>query len=97
MSNWVYLPLALLLGSGLGIIYFGGLWLTVRLLPQAKQPVLLSLVSFVSRISISLIGFYRVSTSVQQDAPLHLLACLVGFFWIRNILVQRLQPHPSLK
>lgn len=91
MTNLVSFILALLLGIGLGLIYFGGLWLTVRKLPDSSNPVLLSLVSFFGRIGFVGGGFYLVMVK-SQYTPIHLLACLLTFFSIRNLFVQRLQP-----
>ncbi|MFB2977238.1 ATP synthase subunit I [Microseira sp. BLCC-F43] len=92
MSNLVSFILALLIGVGLGLIYFGGLWLTVRKLPNTSNPVLLSIVSFFGRIGFVGGGFYLVMVKAQY-APIHLLACLLTFFGIRNLLVQRLKPN----
>ncbi len=92
MSNLVSFVLALLLGIGMGLIYFGGLWLTVSKLPNTRNPVLLSIVSFFGRIGFVALGFYLVMVKVQY-APIHLLACLLTFFGIRNLLVQRLKPN----
>jgi F1F0 ATPase subunit 2 len=92
MNNLLLLPVTGLVGLGLGVLYFGGLWLTVRQLPTARNPVLLTLLSFVGRIGAVGIGFGLITTNTQISAPLHLLACLIPFFWIRNRLIQRLQP-----
>jgi F1F0 ATPase subunit 2 len=93
MSNLLLLPLAGLVGLALGCLYFGGLWLTVRRLPTTQNPVLLTLLSFIGRIGIVVFGFGFVAASTPQASPLYLLACLLPFFWIRNRLIQRLQPH----
>ena len=49
---------ALLAGLALGILFFGGLWLTVQQGVRSKKPALLFAISFVARISITLAGFY---------------------------------------
>ena len=92
MSIGVSIIIAMLLGIGLGLVYFGGLWLTVRQLPVVSHPVLLSSMSFLGRIIFVVVGFYLVVSKIPDYAPVHLLACLLTFFWIRNLLVQRLQP-----
>ena len=93
MNDLNFLVLALITGIGLGLIYFGGLWLTVRQLPHTRYPLLLTVSSFVGRIGISLLGFYLVLASRHSNwVILHLMACLLMFFWMRNVLVQRLQP-----
>ena len=92
MINFLTLPLALLIGISLGLLYFGGLWLTVRQLPSTNNPVLLTLVSFFGRISLCLVGFSWLVTKAGDYAPLPLLVSLVAFFWIRNTLIDRLKP-----
>ncbi|HBE32220.1 MAG TPA: ATP synthase subunit I [Cyanobacteria bacterium UBA11369] len=94
MSNVVSFILALLIGIGMGLIYFGGLWLTVRKLPNTSNPVLLSIVSFFGRVGFVGTGFYLLMVKAQY-APIHLLACLLTFFGIRNLLVQRLKPNKA--
>jgi F1F0 ATPase subunit 2 len=85
------LPLILALAAGivLGTFYFGGLWLTVRRLPTAQRPALLSLLSFFARLGVVLSGFYLVMDGHWQ----RLLACLLGFLGVRFLLVRRWGPE----
>jgi F1F0 ATPase subunit 2 len=92
MINFFALPLALLIGIGLGLLYFGGLWLTVRQLPSTNNPVLLTLVSFFGRVSLCLVGFSWLMAKTGDYAPLPLVVSLIAFFWIRNTLIERLKP-----
>jgi F1F0 ATPase subunit 2 len=89
MSEIIPLILALGLGVALGIFYFGGLWLTVKRLPKTRHPVLLTWGSFFWRISTILIGFYWVMGSHAD----RLIACLITFLWMRNLLLKSLQPN----
>ena len=89
MSNLLPLILALAAGIGLGVFYFGGLWLTVRRLPTAQRPALLSLLSFFARLGVVLSGFYLAMDGHWQ----RLLACLLGFLGARVILVRLLGPE----
>lgn len=88
-------PLALLLafaaGLGLGLFYFGGLWWTVNRVATAGQPGLLMLGSMLLRGVVVLAGFWLVMDG-QFD---RLIACVVGFFIMRTILVRRLRPQPD--
>ncbi len=84
MGELLPLMLALTAGMGLGIFYFGGLWLTVRRLPTARRPAFLSLLSFFGRLGVVLFGFYLVMGSHWE----RLLVCLFGFLAIRIILVR---------
>lgn len=87
-------PLALLLafaaGLALGLFYFGGLWWTVNRVATAGQPGLLMLGSMLLRSAVVLAGFWLVMDG-QID---RLIACMVGFFVMRMILVRRFRPQP---
>lgn len=78
-------------GLGVGLFFFGGLWLTVRQIPSAKHPALLSLSSFIGRTTVSLVVFYYVLGSHWELV----LACLGGFLLMRFVLVHLLQPGRS--
>ena len=88
MGDVAVLALAALAGVGLGLVYFGGLWLTLRRVPQAKSPALLAMASFVGRTALVLVGFYFV----MGDSWQRLVACLVGVVAARVVLVRRLGP-----
>ena len=73
-------------GVGLGIFYFGGLWLTVRQLATTEQPLLWLGLSFLGRLGLTLAGFYLVADGHWQ----RLLLTIAGFFLARLLLVRRL-------
>jgi F1F0 ATPase subunit 2 len=79
------LALALGLSSGilLGAIFFGGLWWTVRRGLLSRVPALWFSASSLLRTAVALAGFYVVS---QGDWP-KLLACLLGFFLARIVVM----------
>ena len=81
--------ISLLSGMGLGLVYFGGLWLTVQRLPTANRPAFLTLSSFWGRLTLCVLGFYGAT---QGDWK-RLLLCLLGFLSIRTILVRRWRPQ----
>jgi F1F0 ATPase subunit 2 len=82
----VRLVLVFLAGTGLGCFYFGGLWLTVRFLPQSRRPVLISLGSFFGRTALAVLGFYLVMAGHWE----RLMVALLGFVLMREILTRRL-------
>ena len=86
MSAVLPLLLALVAGLGLGLFYFGGLWLTVRRLGRARSPTLLFAVSFAVRTALVVAGMYLVMGGSWQ----RVLACLAGFITVRQIMVSRL-------
>ncbi len=83
-SSIFQMAIAFTAGIGLGIFYFGGLWLTVRRLPTARRPALLSLLSFFGRLALVLLGFYLVMGARWE----RLLVCLLAFLGSRVVLVR---------
>lgn len=75
------LPLALAwsAGVGLGAMFFGGLWWTVRRGVLSEYPALWFLASVVLRTGLVLVGFYVVSGGQWP----RLLLCLLGFVLAR--------------
>jgi F1F0 ATPase subunit 2 len=88
-SDVLPLALAFVAGIVLGAFYFYGLWLTVRKLPSARRPVVMSLSSFFGRLAVVLVGFYFVTASQWE----RLVVCLVGFLVVRMVLVRVLGPQ----
>jgi len=88
MNDPGVLVLAAVAGAGLGLLYFGGLWLTVRRLAGSRRPVLLFGGSFLVRTALAVAGFYLVMDGSLARA----LACLAGFIVVRQVLVARLRP-----
>ena len=80
--RWM-LPLAG--GMTIGLVYFGGLWATVRRLPTSRRPALLTLASFVVRLGLAAAGF----ALLQNGDPRRLAVALVGLLVVRAIAVRR--------
>ena len=76
--------LAVSLGVGLGVIFFGGLWWTVRKGLTSKQPAFWFLGSMLLRTGIVLAGFYFVANQHME----RLVACLLGFVIARLVVTQ---------
>ena len=89
MNNVIFLALALVAGLGLGVIFFGGLWWTVRKGMFTKSPALWFLASLLLRMGIVLAGFYFVGRGNWQ----RLISCLLGFI-IARFIVMRLTRTP---
>lgn len=83
MTGVVPLLLAGAAGVGLGALYFGGLWLTVRALPHSGRPVVLIAGSFLVRMAVIAGGFYPILGAGWD----RLLACLAGFVLVRVVVV----------
>jgi F1F0 ATPase subunit 2 len=85
MIEWDRL-LASLLGGGLiGLVYFGGLWLTIRYMTEKQGSNWLLLASFVGRAVIAVAAFVWL---VNGRLP-ELIAALIGFFLMRTILIRQ--------
>jgi F1F0 ATPase subunit 2 len=67
--------LAWFAGAALGVMFFGGLWWTVRKGVSSKEPARWFAGSLLLRTAIALPGVYFVSGGHWQ----RLLPCLVGF------------------
>ncbi|MBU1565547.1 MAG: ATP synthase subunit I [Proteobacteria bacterium] len=89
MNETLRLVPALVAGVVLGVMFFGGLWWTVRRGFSSKQPGLWFFGSQLLRVSITLGGFYFVSGGHWQ----RLLVCLLGFLLAR-LVVMRLTGPP---
>jgi F1F0 ATPase subunit 2 len=82
--NALVLALAFSSGVLLGIIFFGGLWWTVRRGLLSPTPALWFSASLLVRTGVALGGFYFVSQAEWR----RLLACLLGFFLARIVVMQ---------
>ena len=86
--------IAFIVGSGLGLFYFGGLWLTVQQLPVTKHPYRLMLFSFLSRLGISM---FVLSLIIGGNTKLYnvisLLVFCLGFLIVRTIMILLIQPR----
>lgn len=72
-------------GFGLGVFFYGGLWITIRALPGSRHPTLLALGSFWGRTALVLGGLILVTGHRWQNA----IACLAGFIVARIVLARR--------
>lgn len=76
--------LVVLAGGVLGVLFFGGLWWTVKKGVSSTQPALLFFVSMLLRTIVVLIGFYFIGGGHWS----RLLSCLLGFIIARLIVMR---------
>jgi len=88
MPGPVGFALLVLAGLGLGMLFFGGLWITVRALPKSRHPAVLVLASFWIRTGVVVGGLLLAMDGLWQRA----LACLAGFI-IARVLLSRWIPR----
>lgn len=79
MNEILMMILVFVGGALLGVLFFGGLWFTVKKSVTAERPALLFLGSFFLRIGITMFGFYVIGGHNWQ----RILGCLLGFIAAR--------------
>ena len=75
-------------GMLLGILFFGGLWVTVKKALPSKRPALWFILSLLVRLSITLGGFYYIAIEDWR----RLLLCLLGFMIARFTVMRYTRP-----
>jgi F1F0 ATPase subunit 2 len=80
------LAVAAVWGMVLGALYFGGLWLSLRLVPGRRRPRGPVGALYAARLAVALAGFWAALTA----GPLALGAAMVGFIAMRALMVRRL-------
>jgi F1F0 ATPase subunit 2 len=92
INGTLNLVLAAVTGFLLGVLFYGGLWWTLRESLSSKQPALWVLVSFWTRTSVVISGFYFISKGDGE----RLIVCLLGFvmarFVVKNVVQLRTKP-----
>jgi F1F0 ATPase subunit 2 len=88
MNEMLIFALPLLTGIGLGAIFFGGLWWTIREGMSSRQPALWFFGSLLLRMSIVLLGFLIIAREHWQ----RLLICLLGFVIGRLVVTWLTRP-----
>jgi F1F0 ATPase subunit 2 len=90
VNEWLLLVASGIFGALLGLVFFLGLWATVRRLETTGNPVLWILGSLVLRFSFVLAGFFLLAHYGGWE---HLLVAAVSFTLPRLFMVRRMQPH----
>ena len=84
MNIFLTLSLVFIGGSLLGVIFFVGLWLTLKWGLQSNFAALWLPLSFIVRASLVLGGVYWLG----QDQWQRFAACLLGFIIMRLLLIR---------
>ncbi|MDR4508077.1 MAG: ATP synthase subunit I [Candidatus Brocadiaceae bacterium] len=83
-----FIFVALAVGMVLGIINHAGIWCTIHHLSTVKYPAIVLMISYIVRMGMILTTFYLVMDNKWE----RLIACVVGFFIVRNVLIRRFRP-----
>lgn len=79
--------LAAPIGLMLGVLFYGGLWVTVRHLAASSHPALLTLASFWTRMLLVLAAFLPVARGDWRHGAMF----LAGFFAGRMLVSRRVR------
>jgi F1F0 ATPase subunit 2 len=93
MPGPIAFVLLLLAGAGMGVIFYGGLWLTVRALAESPHPVLMAVASFWGRTAVVVAGLALLMGRRWQNA----IVCLVGFVAARLLLSRWIPGRPPAR
>lgn len=88
MNETLSLALALVTGVLLGLMFFGGLWWTIRKGISSERPALWFFGSLLLRMGITLAGFYLIA----RGGWVRLLLCLLGFVMARLVVTWLTRP-----
>lgn len=82
--------LALGFGIVVGLLYFGGLWATVRALPRSRRPARLAMASLALRMIVLLLFLYVMAAWFHTwEVP---VAAAIGLLVARTFLILLLGP-----
>jgi F1F0 ATPase subunit 2 len=79
---------AIITGLGLGMIFFYGLWRTVGKIINSNASGLWLFGSMISRISITMLGFYLIAFLHSDGKLERLILCLIGFLIARYVMTK---------
>ncbi len=91
MTDSLFIALAMVAGGMAGVLFFGGLWLTVRRLPTARHPALWMVGGTLLRFAVALATFFFIGRGHLD----RLLACLAGFIIARLLVTRFTRPRTS--
>ncbi len=87
MNISIYSLLSLILGVILGLLYFAGLWITIKNMYKSRSPLVLSLVSFTLRTAAIFLVLIFIA---RQGNFIDIIILLIGFIIGRFILQKRI-------
>lgn len=73
-----WLAVSLAVGIMLGILFYGGLWMTVRRLMAARNPIALTLGSLLVRTAVVVAGLLLVARGQWPNALVFLAGFVMG-------------------
>ena len=86
MTISIYSLLSFFIGLVLGLLYFTGLWLTIKNMYKSRSPIVTSLLSFTLRTAAIFLVLIFVA---RQGSFIDIIILLIGFIIGRFILTRR--------
>lgn len=87
LPQLLHLSVGFVTGLVVGVVFFGGLWLTTRRLVTSPNPGLLALVSLVGRMSVLGLGLFLVA----QVGAVALIAAACGTLAVRQWMIHQMR------
>lgn len=97
MNETYELFLSLLTGLFIGMIFFYGLWRTIKIMATSKTPALWMFGSAISRIGLLLFGFYFVTSLSTEDKLMRIILCFIGILIARFIVTKTIEIKEKTK
>jgi F1F0 ATPase subunit 2 len=69
---------SLMAGIALGLVFYGGLWITIQRLTITRHPIALTLGSLLLRLAVVLVGLLLVTRGRWQNAVAYLAGFVIG-------------------
>lgn len=88
MNSLLNYALYSLVGAIIGLFYFVSLWITIKSVPGASKPVLLTFGSYFGRMIAVLLVFYLIARSGRWE---YLVLALAGFIVSRYLVINRIK------
>ena len=86
MSEPAQLAMGFFGGLLMGLFFFGGLWLSVKRLPDSRNPLLVAFVSFLLRLAVLVLCFWALA---RYGGWIAVLGAVPGLLLMRVTLVWR--------
>lgn len=80
-----------IVGLILGVVYFGGLYLSVQMINTAKHPSLIMVLSFAIRMIILVTAFFFIA----KNGIKHILLALVAVMLVRLVMTLKLKDQTA--
>lgn len=92
LNDVAAIAISLIAGAAAGVVFFGGLWLTVQRMLIVRHPALLMVASLILRAAFVLVIIYLTSSG----EIIRIAASLIGFLLVRFFMVRYFEPQSKM-